>query len=73
MSDDQKSEALAAWYQLLKVPEIRMDAEEQYDELLKAADEMERTELINSAEWRKLVQEAGVAFANATEGLGRGT
>lgn len=25
MSDDQKSDALAAWYQLLKVPEIRID------------------------------------------------
>ncbi|KJZ36061.1 hypothetical protein [Pseudomonas fluorescens] len=72
MSDDQKSDALAAWYQLLKVPEIRMDAEEQYDALLKAADEMERTGLINSAEWRRLVQEASAAFANATEGLGRG-
>ncbi|MHC8362556.1 hypothetical protein ACYZUA_20105 [Pseudomonas sp. LS2P72] len=70
---DQKSEALAAWYQLLKVPEIRMDAEEQYDALLRAADEMERTGLINSAEWRRLVQEASAAFANATEGLGRGT
>ncbi|MDI3271742.1 hypothetical protein ACYZT3_16940 [Pseudomonas sp. MDT1-16] len=73
MSDDQKREALAAWYQLLKEPEIRMDAEEQYDELLKAADEMERTGLINSVEWRKLVQAASAAFANATEGLGRGT
>ena len=73
MSDDQKSEALVAWYQLLKVPEIRMDAEEQYDALLKAADEMERTGLINSIEWRRLVQEASAAFANATEGLGRGT
>ncbi|MEO8640496.1 hypothetical protein [Pseudomonas sp.] len=73
MSDDQKSEALAAWYQLLKVPEIRMDAEEQYDELLKSADQMERTGLINSIEWRKLVQEASAAFANATKGLGRGT
>ena len=73
MSDDQKSEALAAWYQLLQVPEIRMDAEEQYDALLKAADEMERSGLINSVEWRRLVQEASAAFANATEGLGRGT
>ncbi|MBV7515022.1 MULTISPECIES: hypothetical protein [unclassified Pseudomonas] len=73
MSGDQKSEALAAWYQLLKVPEIRMDAEEQYDELLKAADEMERTGLISSVEWRRLVQEASAAFANATQGLGRGT
>jgi hypothetical protein len=73
MNDDQKEQALAAWYQLLKEPEIRMDAEEQYDELLKAADEMERTGLINSAEWRKLVREAGVAFAKSIEGIGGGT
>ncbi|MHC8285999.1 hypothetical protein ACYZUD_04035 [Pseudomonas sp. XS1P51] len=73
MNDDQRKEALAAWYQLLKEPEIRMDAEEQYDELLKVADEMERQGLISSTEWRGLVREAGVAFANATEGVDRGT
>ena len=73
MNDDRKQDALAAWYQLLKEPEIRMDCEEQYDELLKAADEMERTGLISGAEWRQLVREAGVAFANATEGVGGGT
>jgi hypothetical protein len=73
MNDDRKQEALDAWYQLLKEPETRMDAEEQYDELLKAADEMERTGLINGVEWRQLVRAAGVAFSNATEGLGRGT
>lgn len=73
MNDDKREEALVAWYQLLKEPEIRMDAEEQYDELLKAADEMERQGLINSTEWRRLVREAGVTFAKATEGVGRGT
>ena len=73
MNDDRKQEALDAWYQLLKEPEIRMDPEEQYDELLKAADDMERKGLINSVEWRGLVRQAGSAFANAIEGLGRGT
>lgn len=73
MNDDRKQEALDAWYQLLKEPQIRMDCEEQYDELLKAADEMESTGLINDAEWRRLVREAGLAFANATEGSGGGT
>lgn len=42
MTDDLRQDALAAWYKLLAQPEIRMDVEEQYDELLKAADEMER-------------------------------
>ncbi|WP_339498952.1 hypothetical protein [Pseudomonas silesiensis] len=73
MNDDQKAQALEAWYQLLKEPRIRMDAEDQYDELLKAADDMERKGLINSVEWRGLVRQAGSAFANAIEGLGRGT
>jgi len=73
MTDELRREALAAWYKLLAQPEIRMDAEEQYDELLKAADEMERAGLISSAEWRTLVREAGVAFSNAVEGVGGGT
>jgi hypothetical protein len=34
---------------------------------------MERAGLINSAEWRTLVREAGVAFSNAVEGAGGGT
>ncbi|MGF6108992.1 hypothetical protein HKK52_07880 [Pseudomonas sp. ADAK2] len=73
MSDDPKQEALAAWYKLLRQPEIRMDSEEHYDELLKAADEMERAGLINGMEWRVLVREAGVAFANSIQGIGGGT
>lgn len=73
MTDDRRREALAAWYKLLAKPEIRMDVEEQYDELLKAADEMEREGLISGSEWRTLVREAGVAFSNATEGVGGGT
>jgi hypothetical protein len=73
MNDDQKKQALAAWYKLLKEPEIHMDVEEQYDELLKAADEMERTGLISGVEWRKLVKEASTAFATATEGVDGGT
>lgn len=73
MNDDQKKLALAAWYKLLHEPEIRMDVEEQYDELLKAADEMERTGLIGSSEWRKLVKEAATAFAKVIDGVGGGT
>lgn len=73
MNEDRKKQALAAWYQLLRQPEIRMASEEQYDELLKAADEMERAGLINAEEWRVLVRDAGVAFAKAIEGVGRGT
>jgi hypothetical protein len=73
MSDDRKEQALLAWRKLLETPEIRMSAEEHYDELLKAADDLERNGIIDSGEWRKLVREAGIAFTNAKEGLGDGT
>ena len=73
MNHERKQEALAAWYRLLREPQIRMDCEEQYNELLKAADEMEQEHLITAAEWRKLVREAGAAFARAVEGVGGGT
>jgi hypothetical protein len=72
MSDDRKEQALAAWRRLFDVPDIRMDAEEQYDELLKMADTMEQEGLITAGEWRQLVREAGTKFAQAIEGLGGG-
>ena len=49
-----------------------MDAEEQYDELIKMANAMEQEGLITAGEWRQLVREAGTRFAQATEGLGGG-
>jgi hypothetical protein len=74
MNDDLKNnDALETWYKLLNEPQLRMDCEEQYDELLKAADAMERSGLINSAEWRELVRQAGTAFSNAIEGVDGGT
>ncbi|MFW0755997.1 hypothetical protein ACN1C3_14800 [Pseudomonas sp. H11T01] len=73
MSDDRKERALLAWRKLLEDPKIRMNAEAHYNELLKAADELERNGIIDSGEWRKLVREAGTAFTNAKEGLGGGT
>ncbi|MGX9378965.1 hypothetical protein [Pseudomonas sp. JQ36] len=73
MSDIRKEQALAAWRKLLEEPEIRMDAEDQYDELLKMADTMEQEGLITATEWRRLVRKAGERFAQTTEGLSGGT
>lgn len=73
MRFDEKRKALLAWHKLLEEPEIRMDVEEQYDELLKMADALEKEGLITAAEWRQLVRKAGVKFAQATEGLSGGT
>lgn len=72
MINERRRESLAAWYQLIAAPRINMDVEDQYDELLKAADEMERVGLISASEWRTLVREAGVMFSSAVEGVGGG-
>jgi hypothetical protein len=73
MSEHRKEQALADWHKLLTQPEIRMDAEEQYDELLKKADLMEQEGIISGSEWRQLVRDAGLVFKQATEGLEGGT
>jgi hypothetical protein len=73
MREEDRKQALAAWRKLLEEPEVRMGAEEQYDDLLKMADTMEQDELITPEEWRHLVRKAGVKFAQATEGLVGGT
>ena len=62
MYDQQKKASLAAWRKLAERTEADLDPEEQYDELLKAADQMEEQGLITSAEWRQLVRDAGNVF-----------
>lgn len=64
MIDQRKRESLAAWRKLASQSQLRMDPEEQYDELLKAADDMEEQGLINGAEWRQLVRDAGNVFTS---------
>ena len=66
MFDQRKKELLAAWRKLATQSQLRMDPEEQYDELLKAADEMEATGVITGAEWRQLVRDAGNVFTDDT-------
>ncbi|MBK5343865.1 hypothetical protein JFU48_21050 [Pseudomonas sp. TH49] len=73
MNDDRKVQALSAWRKLLEEPEIRMDAEEQYDELLKLADEYKRASIIDGDDWRELVEEATAFYAHSVEGLEGGT
>ncbi|WP_064120976.1 hypothetical protein [Pseudomonas fluorescens] len=67
---DQRKQAkqakLAEWRKLATQAQMRLDPEEQYDELLKAADEMEEQGLITSAEWRQLVRDAGSVFTGDT-------
>jgi hypothetical protein len=61
---------MTAWRKLFTLPETNIDAEDRYFRLLRAADDMERADLISSDEWRKLVQQAGVALANTSECMG---
>ncbi|MBK5351344.1 hypothetical protein JFU37_02220 [Pseudomonas sp. TH41] len=67
MKETQRKQALSAWRQLFALPENRIDAEDKYSRLLRAADDMEREGLITSTEWRKLAQEAGTLFASTAE------
>lgn len=69
MNDDRKEQALVAWRRLLEEPDIRMDAEEHYDELLKLADEFKRAGIIDGDDWGELVGEAGAFYAKAVQGL----
>lgn len=73
MNDDRKKQALVAWRRLLEEPVIRMGAEEQYDELLKLADEYQRAGMIDGDDWRELVEEATAFYGHAVEGLDGGT
>ena len=62
MFEQQKQASLAAWRKMAEQAEGDLDPEQQYDELLKAADQMEEQGLITSAEWRQLVRDAGNVF-----------
>lgn len=67
MFDQQKKASLAAWRKMAEQSEADLDPEQQYDELLKAADQMEEQGLITSAEWRQLVRDAGNVFTHNQE------
>lgn len=70
MKDDLRNQALANWRKLFSMPASFISSENRYNMLLCAADHMERSNLISSEEWRKLVQEAGTSFASTAECMG---
>lgn len=73
MNDFRKSQALTAWHKLFTRPEIRMDVEEQYEELLRLADDFEDQGIISVEERRHLITQATAAYAKAVEGVREGT
>jgi len=70
MREAQRRLAMTAWRELFALAGSQMDAEVKYFGLLRRADAMERADLINSDEWRKLVQEAGTSLASTSECMG---
>jgi hypothetical protein len=73
MNDSRKSQALAAWEKLFDKPEIRMDAEEQYEALLRLADDFEDQGIISPEERRTLIEKATAFYAQSVNGIGEGT
>ncbi|MCS3838643.1 hypothetical protein HNR03_003251 [Pseudomonas sp. JAI111] len=61
---------MTAWTKLFALPANHISAEERYFRLLRTADDMERADLITADEWRKLVQQAGMALATTAECMG---
>jgi lipopolysaccharide biosynthesis regulator YciM len=73
MYEDRSKHALATWHKLLERPEIRMTAQEQYEELLRLAEEYLKQGFIDREERKRLVIEATQRYAKAVEGVGEGT
>jgi hypothetical protein len=73
MNDMRKNQALATWEKLFDQPEIRMGAEEQYDELLRLADDFEDQGIISPQERGRLIEKATALYAQSIEGIGEGT
>ncbi|CAG8871314.1 hypothetical protein PS726_06385 [Pseudomonas fluorescens] len=70
MYDDVKARAFYAWHELLMNPEDQMDAQQQYDELLRLADNFRKKGIIDPKERKTLIEIATVAYARAVEGAG---
>jgi hypothetical protein len=70
MREAQRRLAMTEWSKLFALPANLISAEERYFRLLRTADDMERANLITADEWRKLVQQAGMALASTAECMG---
>jgi hypothetical protein len=73
MNDLRKSQALTAWEKLFEKPEIRMDVEEQYEALLRLADDFEEQGVISPGERTELIGKATAFYAKSVECAGGGT
>ncbi|MFL1495597.1 hypothetical protein ACI77J_28105 [Pseudomonas sp. O64] len=73
MYEDKKARAIETWQRLLNYPEIRMSAPEQYEELLRLAEEYCEEGFITREERRAMIENATANYRRAVEGMGQGT
>ncbi|MDD1009669.1 hypothetical protein M5G27_19505 [Pseudomonas shahriarae] len=73
MYEDRKANALETWERLLNHSEIRTSAPEQYDELLRLAEEYCEEGFITREERRAMIEKATANYRRAVEGIGQGT
>lgn len=73
MYDDRKVDALSTFHDLLVNPEVRMNAQDWYEELIRLADRYHSKGVIDLAERRSLIEVATAAYAQAVEGVARGS
>lgn len=70
MNSDEKKEALTAWREVFDRPEIRMAAPDQYEELVRLADNYQHDGLISKEEKNALIFEATNRYASLVAGNG---
>lgn len=58
----RRRKAVLAWCTLYRASDSSIEVEERYNQLLSAADDMEREALITSTEWRRFAQCAARLF-----------
>ena len=69
MYSEAKMLAYAKWHELLTDPEILIDAEARYDELLKLADDFRCRGVIDRSERNTLIEIATAAYTRSVADL----
>lgn len=67
MQQSTRRSAVKAWADIYSQAVHDRDIEDKYFKLLRKADDMESTGLINGSEWRRLVRRAGEFLASTAE------
>ena len=67
MQKSTRRSAVKTWAEIYFQAVNEQDIEEKYFKLLRKADDMESTGLINGREWRRLVRRAGEFLASTAE------